>query len=202
MTSMPHCSVAQGSKQSTGEDLPIGTLVIRRGLGGIEVRAPVQEGDVISLSATEVQRVATQDDGTENPVYQDSIDPNHPIVITWPSTAPPGDTIRVRSKQVMTKWGLCASHYPHPRTKTQLELEENITYYNDENIRTTIIPPPGLRLRLLPAKLTLEDKNGKSLGNWSVGTGDTVSAVVREHGREFMLPMNSEGIATSEIEDD
>ena len=80
----------------------------------------------------------------------------------------------------MTKWGLCASHYPHPGTKTRLELEENITYYNNENIRTTIIPPPGLRLRLLPAKVALKDKHGKNLGNWSVRTGDTVWAMVGE----------------------
>jgi hypothetical protein len=202
MTSMPHCSVAQGSKQSTGEDLPIGTLVIRRGLGGIEVRVPVQEGDVISLSATEVRSVTIQEDGTETTVYKDSIDPNHPIVITWPSSAPPGDTIRVRSKQGMTEWGFCASHCPHPRIICQLQPEENVTYYDKNDSRTSHFPKPGTRLQILPAKVARKNKNGKVLEEWTLGTQDTVWAVVGEDGQEFALPMNSEGTVTSEIEDD
>jgi hypothetical protein len=202
MESIPPHLVAQSSKgPSTREDLPIGTLVMQRGLDGVEVRVPLQEGDVISFSGTEVRSIWTGENGTEKSVYQDSIDPNYPIIITWSSSAPLGDTIRVRTKQGMTKWGFCASRYPHPRTVYWLQPEENVTYYDKKNSRTSIFPDPDSRLQLVPAKASLKDKDGISLGEWIVGTGDTVSALVGEDSREFVFTMNTEGTVSSEIAD-
>ena len=198
MTSLPHHLLSQRSVQSATQSQTIGTIIISRKLGGNDERISVKGGDVVTLSGTDVRVVTPNEDGPDSITPSTLIDPDFDIVLTWPSSAPDSDTIRVRPSDGTTWSGSCASRYPHPTRPTRLQPNENIFYFEPDGISMhTVFGTESSYIELRPAELIW--KSGKESKRYFIGTGDKIWAET-EQGNLGRIPltMDCEYLITGE----
>jgi len=199
MTSLPHHLLSQRSVQSATQSQTIGTIIICRKLGGNHEKIPIKVGDVVTLSGTDVRVVTPNEDGPDSISPPTSIDPDFAIVLTWLSSVPDSDTIRVRPRDGTTWKGSCASRYPHPTRPTRLEPNENLLYFepNGDSMHN-VFGTEGSYIELRPAKLLL--KSGEQSKEYFVGTGVKIWAERdRETSRRIPLGMGCEYLVTDEL---